>query len=202
MGVPALLLLYCGLRCGELIALTWNDVSIKDKNISVNKAAVYVNNEAEVKKPKSNSGIRTIPIPNSILDAVKTSRRKSGSSLVCPATNGSIMTRTAFQKAWKNYIHYLNIQAGGRAASRSRPKLTVISNITPHMFRHTYATILYNAGVDVKSAQRFMGHADINVTLKIYTHLSAQKEQEAIAALNKHLSEINHPRNNEKTLMQ
>jgi site-specific recombinase XerD len=57
------------------------------------------------------------------------------------------------------------------------------------MFRHTYATILYNAGVDVKSAQRFLGHADINVTLKIYTHLSAQKEQDAIACLNRHLSD-------------
>jgi site-specific recombinase XerD len=77
---------------------------------------------------------------------------------------------------------------GGRDASRSHPKLSVVDNLTPHMFWYTYATILYNAGVDVKSAQRFLGHADINVTLKIYTHLSAQKEQEAVAALNRYLS--------------
>ncbi len=95
-------------------------------------------------------------------------------------------------------MNYLNIEAGGHVASRSRPKLSVIDNITPHIFRHTYATILYNAGVDVKSAQRFMGHADINVTFKIYTHLSAQKEQEAIDSLNKHLNS----KTNEKNLMQ
>ena len=202
MGVPALLLLYCGLRRGELIALTWNDINLRNKSISINKAAVYINNDAEVKKPKSNSGIRTIPIPDSILDAVKTERSKASTSMVCPATDGRMMTRTAFQKAWKSYINYLNIQAGGRAASRSRPKLTVISHITPHMFRHTYATILYNAGVDVKSAQRFMGHADINVTLKIYTHLSTQKEQEAIDALNKHLGSLDSGKKSDAVKMQ
>lgn len=110
--------------------------------------------------------------------------------MVCPAANGDIMTRTAFTSAWESYMHYLNIKAGGRDASRCRPKLTVIDKLTPHMFRHTYATILYNAGVDVKSAQKFLGHADINVTLKIYTHLSSQKEQEAVNALNRHLTEI------------
>lgn len=122
--------------------------------------------------------------------------------MVYPAADGSMMTRTAFQKAWKSYIHHLNIQAGGRVASRSRPKLTVISNITPRMFRHTYATILYNSGVDVKSAQRFLGHADVNVTLKIYTHLSAQKKQEAIAALNKHLSDLDSAKKSNAVKMQ
>jgi integrase len=95
-------------------------------------------------------------------------------------------------------FNYLNTKAGGRVASRSRPKLTLIDNITPHMFRHTYATILYNAGVDIKSAQRFLGHSDINVTLKIYTHLSTKKEQEAIDSLNKHLNDNAY----EKKLMQ
>ncbi len=91
-------------------------------------------------------------------------------------------------------MHYLNLQAGGRDASRSRPKLTVVDNLTPHMFR--------NAGVDVKSAQRFLGHADINVTLKIYTHLSAQKEQEAIAALNRHLGSNESGKNPDAVKMQ
>jgi len=72
------------------------------------------------------------------------------------------------------------------------------NNTVEAMFRHTYATILYNAGADVKSAQRFMGHADIKVTLKIYTHLPAQKEQEAIDALNRHLGK----NASEKNLMQ
>jgi integrase len=85
-------------------------------------------------------------------------------------------------------MRFLNIKAGGRDASRSHPKVVSVDNLTSHMFRYTYATILHTAGVDVKSAQRFLGHAGINVTFRIYTHLSVQKEQEAIASLNRHLS--------------
>jgi len=202
MGVPALLLLYCGLRRGELIALTWNDISIKSKSVTVNKAAIFVKNQGEVKGPKSISGVRTVPLPDTIMDTVKQARKGAQSAMVCPAADGSMMSVTAFKRAWRGYLHYLNLQAGGKIASRSRAKLTVIDNLTPHMFRHTYATMLYNAGVDIKSAQRFLGHADINVTLKIYTHLSDQKEQEAIASLNKHLGEKQIGKNPDAVKMQ
>lgn len=64
------------------------------------------------------------------------------------------------------------------------------NNITAHMLRHTYATMLFDAGVDVKSAQRFLGHEDIEVTLSIYTHLTKFKEDQAVYALNEHLDEM------------
>ena len=189
MGIPALLLLYCGLRRGELIALTWNDVDLKGRSITVNKTAIFLGNNAEIKSPKSDSGLRSIPIPDTIFNAVKRGRKSAKSAMVCPSADEKMMSQMAFKRSWESYLHYLNIQAGGRDASRTRPKVQVIDYLTPHMFRHTYATILYNAGVDIKSAQRFLGHADINVTLKIYTHLSAQKEQEAVKVLNKHLKQ-------------
>ncbi len=202
MGVPALLLLYCGLRRGELVALTWNDISTNNKCLTVNKSVAYPKNKGEIKSTKSKAGMRTIPLPDTILEAIKTARKGARSAMVCPAVDGSMMSETAFKRAWGSYLHYLNIQAGGRVASRSRAKIMVIDNLTPHMFRHTYATMLYNAGVDIKSAQRFLGHADINVTLKIYTHLSEQKEQQAIAALNKHLSENQAGKNPDAVKMQ
>ena len=202
MGAPALLLLYCGLRRGELIALTWGDISIKNKNVTVNKAVVFNHNQSQIEKPKTAAGVRKVPIPDTIIEALKEYRKGMKSTMVCPAASGDMMSETAFKCAWASYMHYLNIKAGGVVASRSRPKLTVIDNLTPHMFRHTYATILYNAGVDVKSAQRFLGHADINMTLKIYTHLSAQKEQEAIASLNRHLSQNEAGKNSDAVKMQ
>ncbi len=159
---------------------------------------IYVNNQAQIKSPKSSSGVRSVPIPDTILEALKQARKCAESTIVCPAADGRMMSHVAFNRAWRSYLNYLNTKAGGRVASRSRPKLTLIDNITPHMFRHTYATILYNAGVDIKSAQRFLGHSDINVTLKIYTHLSTKKEQEAIDSLNKHLNDNAY----EKNLMQ
>ena len=74
----------------------------------------------------------------------------------------------------------------------------MIEKITPHMLRHTYATMLFDANVDVKSAQKFLGHADIEVTLSIYTHLTKYKEDKAINALNAHLDSMveNQPNSN------
>ena len=67
--------------------------------------------------------------------------------------------------------------------------LMVIDRIIPHMLRHTYATLLFDAGVDAKSAQKFLGHSDIEVTLEVYTHLSKFKEEKSIQALDEHLKE-------------
>lgn len=62
-----------------------------------------------------------------------------------------------------------------------------MDKITAHMLRHTYASMLYDAGVDIKSAQKFLGHANIEMTLSVYTHLTKHKENEAINSLNQHL---------------
>ena len=97
------------------------------------------------------------------------------------------MTHTAYNVAWNSYLHYLNLKAGGRDASRSRPKVQALKEFSAHQLRHTMASTLYDAGVDVKSAQKFLGHSDVQVTLKIYTHLSEGKEQAAVDALHKNL---------------
>lgn len=57
MGLPALLLLYCGLRRGELIALTWNDIDINNRTVNGNKAAVFDNNQTLIQRPKDGSRI-------------------------------------------------------------------------------------------------------------------------------------------------
>ena len=75
-------------------------------------------------------------------------------------------------------MHFLNIQSGGKDRSRTRPKIQVAEIFTPYQLRHTYCSSLYDAGVDVKTAQKLMGHADIIVTMRIYTHLSKEKELE------------------------
>lgn len=188
MGIPALIMLYCGLRRGELVALSWRDIDIAAAQLTVNKAVYFDNNAAFLKPPKSKTSNRTVPIPHALLAILKA--QKNSALLVCPSAKGHMMTETAFRSAWRSFQNYLNLQAGGRNASRSNPKLQVIDNITPHMLRHTYATMLYDAGVDVKSAQKFLGHADIQTTLKIYTHLSDEKEQRSIDAFNAHLGAL------------
>ena len=152
------------------------------------KSAVFNGNQSEIKSPKTEAGNRMVPIPDMLIPILRNAR-KGGSLYVCPTAAGQRMTETSWNTSWNSYLHYLNIQAGGRDASRSRPKLVVIDRFTAHQLRHTYATMLYDAGVDVKSAQDMLGHADASVTMGIYTHLSAQKKAKAVAALNQHLVE-------------
>lgn len=196
MGLPALLMLYCGLRRGELVALTWGDIDLKAKVVKVNKSAFFDGNASQLKDPKSKAGMRSVPIPDILVPILK--GRRAASLMVCPSAKGQMMSQNAFKRAWESYWRYLNIQAGGSNKKRGKnvngkptwiPAVHAIENITPHMLRHSYATALYDAGVDVKSAQKFMGHSDIETTLKIYTHLSEQKEQTAIDALNAHLGQ-------------
>ena len=188
MGHAVMIMMYCGLRRGELLALTWKDIDLKTKVLSVNKSLQMFKNQPHIKKPKSKAGTREIPIPNILADALCDFPRDY--TLVCPDTKGEMMSDTAYRRAWNSYRHYLNLEAGGRDASRTRAKVQAIDNITAHMLRHTYASMLYEAGVDIKSAQRFLGHADIEMTLAVYTHLTKFKEDEAINSLNAHLDKV------------
>ena len=98
------------------------------------------------------------------------------------------MTESAYQRAWDSYMSYLNECAGGKMGSGRKQPVWVMEKFTAHQLRHTYASMLFDAGVDVKSAQKFLGHTDIEVTLSVYTHLSKFKEDTAIDALNAHLN--------------
>ena len=133
----------------------------------------------------------TVPIPNAILPALQWAKNETKSLYVCPnMTTGGIMSAQAYGQAWRSYMHYLNIQAGGKDRSRINPKIVAMEPFTAHQLRHSYATMLYDADVDVKTAQKLLGHADFGVTMKIYTHLSAEKETAGIEKLNEHLDQL------------
>ncbi|MDR2571583.1 MAG: tyrosine-type recombinase/integrase [Oscillospiraceae bacterium] len=66
----------------------------------------------------------------------------------------------------------------------------VIPRITPHWLRHTYATMLYFAGVDVLTAKEQLGHTDAQTTLGIYTHLDKTHKRKAMSKLDEYLSSV------------
>lgn len=188
MGYPAMIMLYCGLRKGELLALRWKDIDLEADVITVDKAIEVITNQPTVKSPKSKAGIRKIPIPE-ILHNVLVQVQGADTEIVCPGSNGQIMSGSAYSSAWHSYMNHLNLFYGGANASRSNKKKTVIQPFTAHMLRHTYATLLYDAGVDIKTAQRYLGHANVELTLSIYTHLTQYKEDKAMDAFNKMIEE-------------
>ena len=116
--------------------------------ISVTKAATFGQNQAKIKQPKTEAGKRIVPFPVQLLPIFKEEKRNSF-IYVCPAADGSMMTNTAWTTSWNSYMHYLNNQAGGRDASRSHPKVVAMDRFTAHQLRHTYATMLYDAGTPI-----------------------------------------------------
>ncbi len=187
MGYAAMTMLYCGLRRGEVLALDWSDIDLSNKIIKVTKSVAYLSNQPIMKGPKSMAGIRNVPIPDFLVEIFKSLVKSNPTFLT--STQGERMSDIAYRRAWASYEYYLNKKAGGCGAVGGKGKVIVIDHITAHMLRHTYASLLYDAGVDIKSAQRFLGHSDIETTLEIYTHLTKHKEDEAVHSINKHFEE-------------
>ena len=211
-GVGALIMLYCGLRRGELIPLTWKDIDLDKKTITVNKSASTASNTFTVKPgAKTEAGCRVVDIPDCILPALTRAKAAAGGFLVMPGADGAMLSGTGYTRLWESYMHYLNLCAGGRDKVRTKnengkaaftPAIQAMEPFTAHQLRHTYATMLYDAGVDPKSAQRLMGHASLEMTLKIYTHLSQRKKADSIGKLNAYLGDQDGGLKNEAVKMQ
>ena len=82
------------------------------------------------------------------------------------------MSETAFQRGWESFLHALSIAAGHPVIIRA------------HDLRHTYCTMLRDAGVDIHQAIIWMGHADEKMILRIYDHPGRTREEEAKTRLN------------------
>lgn len=189
MSLAAMIMLYCGLRRGEMVALTWEDIDLENRTITVSKSAQISPNQPVLKLPKTEAGIRVVPIPEVLMVALRHSAKKSG--LICTMTDGkTMMTGSGWSRGWDSYLYFLNLDLGGKPATGGKGVTWVIDKkITPHMLRHTYATLLFDAGVDVKSAQQYLGHSCLEVTLEIYTHLSKFKKVQSLNALDQHLKD-------------
>lgn len=166
------LLYYTGMRYGEACGLQWRHIDFKAGTIRVEQQAA--GKTGEIDAPKTDKSVRTIPMPRELADKLRPVRGLP-QSYVVPSPTGSYHRNATRYRLWDDLMARLYdiapeidaIEKGGR----------MVSVITPHYLRHNYASVLYNAGVDVLSAQRYLGHANAKITLEIYSHLSAQKEK-------------------------
>ena len=186
----AMIMMYAGLRRGELLALTWDDIDLDASTITVNKTLEFVSGKPQIKNsPKTEAGNRVVTIPEILAEYLRNVPHKA--PIVCPNASGKYMSTTAWSRLWRSYIVDLNVTYGAAAGmSKHNPHGIPISiDFTAHCLRHTYATLLYKAGVDVLTAQYLLGHADVQTTLGIYTHLDAELKQRGLDKLNDYLSD-------------
>lgn len=203
----AMLMMYSGLRRGEATALTWADVDLTARTIAVNKSWDFVADRC--KQPKTAAGTRTVHIPQLLADFLSAERAADPDTLyVIHAADGARMTERAWRSLWKSYMSELNAKYAFDGANRfavrkkdenGKPRGAlpiVIRTFTPHELRHTFCTLLYKAGVDILTARDQMGHADISVTMGIYTHLDKMYKAAKMQALDAYLDNEGSKREN------
>ena len=163
------LCLYCGLRREEAMGLQWGD--IKEDSLTVNRALSFVKNQPDPSQElKTKAAHRTIPIPGPLMDILR-STPKSGIYVITKADGGP-MTQMALRRLWEKVTSVIDFP------------------LHPHMLRHTYATNLYYAGVDLRTAQYLLGHSSIQMTAQIYTHLDHNDGLSAADKINAQFASI------------
>lgn len=182
------LILCCGLRPGEVCALKWADIDFNNASLNVNKA---LKKDGTVGDPKSAAGFRLVPIPEELLDFLR-SHKGSPFDLVCPQSNGKYHTHTTRVKMWKSVCRAMNIEMGCRIfRNELLPPYPLADDFTMYNLRHTYCTDLEKMGVPINIARRLMGHSSIEVTSRIYTHASQESFETARILINQKNTKAN-----------
>jgi len=162
----------CGLRPGELYAITRSDIDFKNLEININKSISFDGKKPVVVYPKTNSGIRTLQAPKFVFDAITEYINTTTNIILFSDENGQHRTKSGYNNIFVQALKKINNEI-----NNDKPiKDASISDLTMYTFRHNYCTELYYSGISLKEAQRLMGHASYEMIMKVYSHLDEKKE--------------------------
>lgn len=168
--------LVSGLRKGELVALRWDDVDIRQRTISVSKQ--YVRNpdgSLELTRPKTENSVRLVSIPQTAVDLLIQEHDKHPDS---PYLFPSPLTGEMYHPDSVVNLHKKILQDAG------------LEHLRFHDLRHTFATTALQNGVDVKTVSAMLGHFDAGFTLRTYTHATRQKQDEAAQTMGSFMTQV------------
>lgn len=156
-----LLVLYTGLRIGEICALQWKDIHLDKGLLEVSKTVVRVKSENEtvnktkilIDSPKTDTSIRTIPIHKQLVPLLK-EFKKSPECFVLTGTTECLPTNI-YYNFYKKFIKRINIE-----------------ECNFHILRHTFATKALLNGIDIKTLSEILGHSSVKITLDRYVHIT------------------------------
>lgn len=190
-----------GLRPGELYALTPEDIHFEKKEIRVNKTLVYQKFEGDRGKeyhlgpPKTKSSNRTVPITERCGDALRKQIRqrqiilnkpnitpiKGFENLLFLSTLGTPLNATTYSDAIGRIVDTINLM---------KDPLEQMEKFSGHCFRHTFATRCFEAGINPKTVQAYMGHASLQMTMDLYTHVTESFKQDEIEKLEREENKV------------
>lgn len=180
--------LYTGLRKGELCALTHEDINFDTMTINIsktlNRVALADDNGIrrailQINPPKSKAGIRVIPMPKTLVRALKEhileEKKKHLQKGVKFMTSNFLFTSNTCTPLRDNSLtkRWYKLQA----------KLDIEPLVKFHGLRHTFCTLLAREGVPLKTAAKLMGHAKVETTARVYTHVDKKAKEDAMDIL-------------------
>ncbi len=193
--------LYAGLRREEIAALPWDCVHLEADvpYLEVRWAVRWIkNNKPEVSEMlKSKKSRRNIPLAPQLLAALNDAAPKATSRYVVPDAKGNVMSYTSLTRLWgviesrstglaerviDGEKKTIQKKLGDKVA-RHNIYITIDFDVTPHMLRHTFITNLILSGANIKTVQYLAGHATIQMTLDIYTHLMENQPEDTVGAI-------------------
>ncbi|MFS0688759.1 site-specific integrase [Sporosarcina sp. 179-K 8C2 HS] len=170
------LLAFSGMRKGEALALTWNDLNFTTNEMRINKALSRgKDNQLYVKSTKTGVS-RTIKMDDKTMAVLKEWKKKQkqdylklGFNTLQPKQLVFSNERNEFLQPTKTRKWIVHVQ-----------KKYNIGTITTHGLRHTHCSLLFEAGATLKEVQDRLGHSDVQTTMNIYTHVTKKAKEEAI----------------------
>lgn len=153
-------LYFLGLRKSEAFALTWNDIDFKKEVVEVNKQITrFTGHSWSISAPKTQNSTRILPIPKVVLEGLKWQKK-------------AYSKYNNFKSNWFVFGGVNPLAPSTITECKNKYcKLAKVKQIRIHDFRHSCASLLINKGASIQLVSKYLGHANINITLKTYTHL-------------------------------
>lgn len=198
-------LLGTGCRIGEAIGIRWDDVDMEKRIISINHSLTYYARhedsfkcEFRVSEPKTEAGIREIPMMKPVYDVLKDEWERQNEEGFCVEvvdgmtnfifTNrfGSPHNPASVNRAIKRIVDTHNSEEEVTAKKEKREPI-MIPRFSCHIFRHTFASRFCEHETNVKVIQEVMGHADVTTTMNIYAEVNNDVTRASLENLAKNL---------------
>lgn len=173
LELPLLLMLLAGLRKGETMALSWNDIDFEKGTIYINKSVYEIEGKSYFKDPKTENSKRIISIPNYLMDKLikEKERQKRLTDDGVLFNQYNLVCLNTKLEMWKmNTLFHQFVRFCDRYDLR---------RIRMYDLRHSSATLSIAAGTDIKTVSTRLGHSDIRTTLNIYTHTLDEMDKKA-----------------------
>jgi integrase len=172
------LLSMTGMRRGEALGLSWDDIDMEQGSLSIRRALVPVNGVARLCEPKTRRGRRTIALDPETLAALQAHAARQADE------------RSAAGEAWSEE-GYVFVRVNGRplqpfAVTKTfhrHVRAACLPKIRLHDLRHTYATLALATGINPRIVSGRLGHSTVALTLDVYAHVLPQQDREAAVVI-------------------